>query len=1448
MRIVVDPPRGETSIFELEGWAPGATVRDLLDALRAHGIRGWLSVSLDGVPLTPLLRLADLALVEGARLAERPVNAVRPFAGWVLSVAAGSRAGAVVGLAKHRVVTVGSDPGCDLVLECRGVAARHCTLEREADGVRIRHTAEGKETQVDEALVGSEGLLLRSEATITVGQTRLRVRPSLREQRAQLPELEGGGAEGVTVAFSRSPVARQEPAQQVLEPPEPLVEREGRAAKPAVLMLVAPIIIAGVFAVMLGDARMMLFAVLGPVTSLLGYLGQALKARRSRGKAKQQEIDRVAQFFGAVHKAATMHRRGLESLAPDLSVVLRRAMMPSVELWKRRAGEPHFATVRLGVGDVVWRPPLGKMGGRWSDRPSQEAPVLCHRQHALPITVDLGELQNGMLGIVGDRETSVALVRGILTQLAVHCGPADLLSAVVSDPQHERDWTWVSLLPHASRGKQAGQAFWCASGPEAARTQFAQLCSQQQAESTRVSITIIDTDTLREAGWAGMRQLVALQHGEKARNIVLVLAESSDALPAQCETTVSIGRDGKAWLRQGTSHSENEPFTVSGMSGNEALECARSLARLRDPEQQEAAHTIPNQVRLAEVLQGTQPRSHVQRQAVQQATVTVQRVHELWSTSEGVGAPVGVRAGAIQHIDLVRDGPHALVAGTTGSGKSEFLRTLVISLALHHSPEALNFILVDFKGGAAFADCEQLPHTVGTLSNLDAQLAARAITALEAEIVRRQRLFASAGRTIDTLDAYRATKPAEPMARIVLVVDECAMLAQQLPSVLASFVSIAAVGRTLGIHLVLATQRPAGVVTEDILANTNLRVALRVQSPEDSLQVIESSAAAYLSRNQAGRALLRLGRGEVVEVQTAMVRGEAPRGPRDAVRLSKAAPFRPTRLERAAPVRRNEQPIPTFGQRVNEREANDGAQHTISVIALAADRLGLGRPRSVWPEPLPGQLSREQLDRVAVAQKRAGSTLVVALADDPPRQRQYASGWRVNEGNLLLIGLPGSGTSNALVQLALASLHDSRRRPCQLFFLEMGRGTFDAFAGSPATRTVVSSGPDAAEQRSRFIRFLHQELRARQASNGEHEPILIYVDGFTELREEYQDHDGQRLLDLLMRVYADGPSVAMHMAMSVHRAASVPTAIDALTEQRWVFRLPNPHDYAALGIRAADMPADTPGRCIETVSGHHLQIVQPPKSVEATVRALGAGRRRQHFRDPAAVMPREVMAASLEALLSLREGALELPIGIDEAGLAPVIAKLRPGQHVLVAGPSRSGKSTLLGALRAVCERELGVWVVCPQASPLAIPVDARVAVTTEAISEVVRSLRDRSTPALLIIDDADEIDDERGEIEQLLRQTPAGLTIVAAGHSSRLRQRYGHWSAELRDSRCGLLLQPDVDYDGELLGVRLPRSQPVAMSEGRGYWCEQGQVTLVQSMRSGASRETVDDLAVGRS
>ena len=295
-----------------------------------------------------------------------------------------------------------------------------------------------------------------------------------------------------------------------------------------------------------------------------------------------------------------------------------------------------------------------------------------------------------------------------------------------------------------------------------------------------------------------------------------------------------MGADAAATVDQPEDLTRVEDVILAGLDQDEALRCAMRLARFDDPELNVPGASLPSLVRLPGLLGYERPDS-----------ATIRR---LWQAHTGISTPIGTGENGPLTLDLVKDGPHGLVGGTTGSGKSEFLRSLVAGLAARNDPTRLNFILVDFKGGAAFKACERLPHTIGTISNLDEQLADRALRALEAEMERRQRIFAAAGEGIDNLDAYLATNPAEPMPRLLLVIDEFAMLAKDFPDVLKALVSVGAVGRTLGVHMILATQRPAGVVSDDILANTNLRVALRVQSREDSNNVIGVPAASAIGR------------------------------------------------------------------------------------------------------------------------------------------------------------------------------------------------------------------------------------------------------------------------------------------------------------------------------------------------------------------------------------------------------------------------------------------------------------------------------------------------------------------------------------------------------------------------------------------------------------------------
>src|SRR6202012_5647214 len=236
--------------------------------------------------------------------------------------------------------------------------------------------------------------------------------------------------------------------------------------------------------------------------------------------------------------------------------------------------------------------------------------------------------------------------------------------------------------------------------------------------------------------------------------------------------------------------------------------------------------------------------------------------------------------------DLRRDGPHGLIAGTTGSGKSELLQTLVASLAVANRPEAMTFGLVDYKGGSAFKDCVQLPHTVGMVTDLDAHLVERALVSLSAELTRREHTLAAAdAKDIEdyTLKQERAGQPSqprpsrlEPLPRLLIVIDEFASMVRDLPDFVTGLVNIAQRGRSLGIHLILATQRPTGAVSADIRANTNLRIALRVTDASESADVIEAPEAAHISPSPPGRGYVRLGHASLVPFQAGRVGGRRP--------------------------------------------------------------------------------------------------------------------------------------------------------------------------------------------------------------------------------------------------------------------------------------------------------------------------------------------------------------------------------------------------------------------------------------------------------------------------------------------------------------------------------------------------------------------------------------------
>src|SRR5450830_1320708 len=498
-------------------------------------------------------------------------------------------------------------------------------------------------------------------------------------------------------------------------------------------------------------------------------------------------------------------------------------------------------------------------------------------------------------------------------------------------------------------------------------------------------------------------------HAAGSSHHLVLVARSPGAVPAWCDSVVEVGPDGVTLRHGGRSRPLPRRAVGADWAGRQCRRAAavRTLARAGAP----GPDALPDLVGLGNLPDVGPPDDTL--------------IRARWDAPP----PSGLRAtlGADQHgavsVDLVRDGPHALVAGTTGAGKSALLQTLVLSLALAHPPTRLAIALVDYKGGASFGACADLPHVVGQVTDLDGSLATRALAGLRAELDRRERTLAAAG--VPDLAALWLAHDAgvtstAPPPRLLVDVDEFRAMADEHPDFLPGLLRLAAQGRSLGMHLVLATQRPAGAIGPDLRANISLRIALRVTDAAESVDVLDIPDAASILPSTPERALVRRGTAGAEWLQVAQVlapgqrnpvgaapswaathTGRVPGGGNDAlqVRATSTTPARPNAT--AAPA--------------------DDARRYVDAVRRAAR--GMPDPTPPWLPGLPERVHIEEIEALpAEPSAEPEQTIPLALGDLPAEQRRAALRWDPAAGHLLVLGGPGSGRTTALRTIATGAL------------------------------------------------------------------------------------------------------------------------------------------------------------------------------------------------------------------------------------------------------------------------------------------------------------------------------------------------------------------------------------------------------------------------------------------
>jgi S-DNA-T family DNA segregation ATPase FtsK/SpoIIIE len=1407
------------------------TVAALVAAITGAALDDRTGLLVDGRFVDGSTRIANAGLRQGALLqpSDGSGGPTGPDSTLELRIVGGVDGGRRVPLTPGSHVLGRGDS--DIDLGSKTVSPTHARLDVSPSGEAVLRDLGSKNGTVIEGYRLPPALRLEAGQVVQLGAVQVSVAPAAQ---SDLPQL-GAPRRNGTVTFNRQPRSAARPGAAALRLPAAI--RQPTSGVRFSWMQVGMPAVFGIGMGIMVNPAMMGFALLSPAMAVGNYLQDKKRVKKETVEGRAEAEQTLEEFRRSLVNARRVEVARLRERLPDPAEVVRRATAPSTHLWERRPNHDDFLQLGLGMATQTWTPFLesapGSYGGSAEPPPDvAEALAQLGKLPLAPVGLDLAA--GNSLGIVGDRTITLALLRSLVCQAAVHHGPADLRIAVLTQKSREADWDWVKWLPHTASLDEASGRRMIASDPNDVEAILAELAAPAREGATAgrdkptgpVTLVVIDAEGLTEGRNSRARELLA---GEGAPVAGIVVAGSIDRLPAVCNRIAEIaGADGVVRYTEPASNLVIPDVVVSGLAAEMARSCARALAGLEDPEVADRGADLPDRASLINLLE-IEP--------------TPEAILGRWrqaGTVPKLSGPIGVAETGPLSVDLVADGPHGLIAGTTGAGKSELLRTMVASWAASVDPEHLNFVLVDYKGGSAFAQCEALPHTVGMVTDLDEHLGARALRCLEAELRYREQRLRDAGAS--DLKEYLTQGHPEPLPRLVVIIDEFATMVAELPNFIDSLVGVAQRGRSLGVHMILATQRPGGAVNNSIRANTNLRISLRVQDVAESVDVLNSPLAAAIARYQAGRGYLRLGPSEVFPFQTALVTGTTVAQASTGVRTTDFT-FGPE-PQRAAPT-----------QALDNAPADlpSDLERIVDAAATAARDASMAIARRPWPEPLPTRLELAELSASEPHHPEASPLAVpIGLADDPDRQRQIPFLFDPAAGNLLCYGVSGAGTTTALATMAVSLADNHPVERVHLYVLDFGTQALAPLAELPHVGAVVGSADK--DRQARLVRLLADEVdRRRQwiatsgtpkinagAPGSAFPLIVLFLDNFSAFSAEYQDVAGGAVRDQLTRLVADGPGLGIVMVMTADRPAAIPSSISNLATQKLAFRLGETQDFSYFGIPPREVPKLPAGRAIDVATRLEVQLALPgfdglaaaAQAIAAKVSTVDETARPRKI----GVLPEEVTTAQISSAVDLAADAWTIPLGVGDATLGPVGVRLHEGEHVLIAGPSRSGKSTTLDAIAAMVAKErpdVVISAVALRRSPLTdTPEIRRLARTEEEVDAVLQELLADTAPQLLLVDDCDTVDDPRSLLSRALSENRPDLHVIGAGKADGLRSAYGHWTQGLRRSRLGLALKPDLDRDGDLWGASLPRKGPSQFPPGRGYVIVEGEVELTQAAR----------------
>lgn len=1391
----------------------------------------------------------------------------------VLVATAGALAGQEFPIAAGHVF-IGREAGNDVVLTDPMVSKRHARLE-VGSHIEVVDLNSANGVLVDGVAV--QRVRVEEGEPFVIGGTTLvlRLARSFDGSASEEPIIERGGG----LLFNRSPRVEVRYPGTLFKMPRLPTEKIGRMFPWPIL--IAPILMGLALYALNGNPRALLMIVMTPLMAFGNIINQAAQSKKGENHEFllfERQFEQLEEDF---FHGKPEEERARNAEAPPVAEIFDQAMRLGPMLWTRRPEHWNFLGLRLGSCRLPAR-------NRIDDQDSPDGlPDFIDRVDRLreryasvddvPVFDTFADA--GSIGIAGPQGPVADAMRGVAVQVFGLHAPNDVVAVAFADSAWTPELDWLKWMPHTSSEKSPFRDIALA---DSAPTGAALLSTLEEYVSRAAAAQgggeprgpfkedwnplLYGTDVARAAGEHQKTPPVSvvvfvtsdapvdrgrltdvLERGADHGVHAVFVSPTVESLPAVCRSYIDVTaglEDAHVGL---VRNGENFPHVrVEGVSNSYMQMLARRLAPVVDASTVvHDSSDIPTSVMFLQLVDpaiAEDPQVVIERW--RQNNTIIDRSPQPRPRLKKAGtlrAIIGQGPSDAMALDLRTQGPHALVGGTTGAGKSEFLQAWVLGMAAAHSPDRVTFLFVDYKGGSAFADCVELPHCVGLVTDLSPHLVRRALTSLRAELQNREHLL-NRKKAKDLLELEKRQDPECPPA-LVLVIDEFAALASEMPEFVDGVVDIAQRGRSLGIHLIMATQRPAGVIKDNLRANTNLRIALRMADEADSRDVVDDAIAATFPASIPGRAIAKTGPGRLVPFQSAYAGGWTTDDD------GAAAEVRVAELRFGARGEWEADGPAESDSHAEDLGPND-QKRIVSTLIRASDRAALPRPRRPWLDDLSPIVDLVDLPN------EGDTRIPIALVDVPEKQLQQAAVFAPDrDGSLVIYGTSGSGKSTLLKTIGTAAGMRPDLGRVQVYCLDFASGALGALSALPHVGSVVD-GADV-ERIQRLLRTLDGEMDRRAAAfsaasaasvqeyrelvDPRMPRILLLIDNYPEFKKDWEVAPGRGpFYRIFMRMLGEGRTLGVHTVITADRGNAVPSAVAANISRRVVMRMGDPSQYMLLNAPRDILDEQSaPGRAV--VDGHEAQIAVlggTQNVVEQTkaLTALGDRLRAQGVRD----LPEIGALPTMVPVDEMPAQVAGMPVfGVADDTLAP--QGFEPIGSFVVSGPPASGRTNTLKALVIAMERfdpnvrmyhfgsrraelkDFRPWVrsatkpedekeLAAELAELVVSEAAsgRIMIVIEDIPHLADGPADRPMRALLqAMNNSDHLLIGEAEI------TRASGSIGVLG--------------EWKTGRQGIVLKPDT-YDGEgIFKTPFGRVKRSDFPVGRGIFVQAGRAVTMQ-------------------